>query len=196
MNVHTIIKLPSLILIRGLPGSGKSFLANTILRELGQELVAIIDPDTTDYSSSSYLRLSEQLRDEGVDIKFHPYRYIRAIAHKSIDEDKLIIWNQAFTNLDGFNKTILNLTNYAQDQGKELPLLVVEVDIDDSVARKRIEHRVNSGGHNVPDKELERFKAEYRSFAEEGYNLIRVSGEDSAKKNTQIILDKLTKMAS
>ena len=121
---------PKLVLIRGLPGSVNSFIANLVAKKLGEDKVTLLDPDATDYQSQEYLEMSEELTRQKVDEKFHPYRFLRARAHAGIEKNNIILWNQAFTNLDGFQKTINNLTNYANDEKKQLPLLVVEVNVD------------------------------------------------------------------
>lgn len=92
-----------LLLIRGLPGSGKSYVANVLKEELGNQIV-LLDPDATDYTSAKYKEFSKLKTAEGVDEKFHPYRFLREQAYRAIDNDQIIAWNQAFTNLDGLQK--------------------------------------------------------------------------------------------
>src|SRR5437764_567996 len=111
---------PTLLMVRGLPGSGKSYLAMALSQALGQGNVVILDPDATDYNSPEYLELSKSLSAEGVDEKFHPYRYLRSKAYKAIENNQIIIWNQAFTNLDCFNKTVANLQTYAEEHDAKL----------------------------------------------------------------------------
>ena len=182
---------PTLVLVRGLPGSGKSYLARAISERVGVERVVLLDPDATDYKSDDYQQMSQQLTDDGVDKKFHPYRFLRQQAHKGIETDKLIIWNQAFTNLDGLQKTVTNLQSYAQDHGTHLPLLVVEVTASHSVARQRIADRVATGGHDVPDEEFRRFVGDYRSFASEDFEVISVDGEANIVESVDLVLEKV-----
>src|SRR5690349_20447308 len=102
------ISHPILVLVRGIPGSGKSFLVSEVEKRIGSEHVTILDPDQIDLTSQAYADFSKALTDDGVDAKFHPYRWSRAKAYAGIESNKVVIWNQAFTNLDGFNKTIIN----------------------------------------------------------------------------------------
>jgi predicted ABC-type ATPase len=169
---------PSLVLIRGLPGSGKSYLATALQESLGADQALVLDPDKIDLTSSEYLAFSAALTKEGVDQKFHPYRWSRAQAYDAIDAHKVVIWNQAFTNLDGFNKTIINLQGYATDHGTHLPLLVVEVEVDHGVAKDRVAARAAQGGHDVPRDAFDRFINDYRSFSDEGFTTVVVNGED------------------
>ena len=66
---------PTLILIRGLPGSGKSYLATALQEALGKDIAITLDPDATDYTSRAYTDLSAALTAEGIEEKFHPYRF-------------------------------------------------------------------------------------------------------------------------
>jgi len=185
---------PTLILIRGIPGSGKSHLAVALEASLGKGNVLILDPDKIDLTSKAYADFSDTLTAEGVDQKFHPYRWSRSQAYEAITAHKIIIWNQAFTNLDGFNKTIVNLQTYASEHGTHLPLLVVEVEIDPDTARSRVAARALKGGHNVPQEAFARFINEYRSFSEEGFNTVSVNGEDDASVSVASIKAALEKL--
>lgn len=178
---------PTLILIRGLPGSGKSYLADALRTALGTDNVAVVDPDATDYTSDAYKQMSAALTAEGVDEKFHPYRFTRAQAYDGITSNKIIMWNQAFTNLDGFNKTVVNLQTYASDHGTTLPLLVVEVNVDPDVAKARVAERVAAGGHDVNEEAWTRFIADYGTFAEH-YNTVAVDGGDDVAASVDTVI--------
>lgn len=184
---------PLLILIRGVPGSGKSYLAAALQDKIGAGNVVILDPDKIDLTSQAYLDFSDSLTKEGVDLKFHPYRWSRAKAYKGIETNKVIMWNQAFTNLDGFNKTVINLQGYAADHGTTLPLLSVEVEVNEPVARQRVAKRAEQGGHGVPDEAFARFMNEYTSFADT-YNTVVVHGEDDVEKSVAAVLEALEKL--
>ncbi len=179
---------PILVLVRGLPGSGKSYISK-ILAEKLREKICILDPDSTDYSSDEYKKMTAQLRAEGVDEKFYPYRFLRAQAYEAIETNKIIVWNQAFTNLDMLKKTILNLQTYASEHGKDLKIAVVEVEIDPDLAKKRVKERVSLGGHDVDAETFTRFIADYKSFEDQDFNLVKVHGEDDADKSANKIIE-------
>jgi predicted ABC-type ATPase len=185
---------PTLMLIRGLPGSGKSYLAAALKTALGSDSVLVLDPDATDYESKTYRAHSEQLTTEGVEEKFHPYRFLRAQAYAAIEAHKIIIWNQGFTNLDGFNKTVINLEEYAKGHGTHLPLLVVEVEIAHATAEQRVAQRAAQGGHDVDETNFVRFINDYRSFAGEGFNTVTVQGEDNVQASVATVLRALEKL--
>lgn len=187
MNSNT----PILMLVRGLPGSGKTHVARALQAGLGKGRTLILDPDDIDYESKIYQEHSASLTAEGVDKKFHPYRFLRAKAYEGITAGKIIVWTQAFTNLDGFNKTLLNLQNYAQEHGVHLPLLVVEVEASHAVARKRANEREAQTGRSVPKEVFARFIRDYRSFANEGFNTVTVHGEDDVNTSVKAIMKAL-----
>ena len=182
---------PTLLLIRGLPGSGKSYLAKALRDTLGADNVVLLDPDSTDYESQAYKDMSAALTAEGVEEKFHPYRFVRAQAYQGITDHKIVIWNQAFTNLDGFNKTVVNLQTYAADHGTTLPLLVVEVEVDHDTAKARVAERAAQGGHDVTEENFARFIGDYRSFADEGFTTVSVRGDDDVQTSAQAVLTAL-----
>ncbi len=185
---------PKLVLIRGLPGSGKSYLANAMKDSLGPDKVVTLDPDATDYKSQEYVDFSKALAADGVEEKFYPYRFVRAQAYEGIVKHKIIIWNQAFTNLDGFQKTIANLQAYAADRGTQLPLLVVEVAVNEKTAKARVADRAKQGGHNVPEEAFARFINDYASFADQGYNIVGVNGEDDIASSVAAVTKALQKL--
>lgn len=184
---------PILVLVRGIPGSGKTYLANAVGAELGDQAV-VIDPDATDYDGDEYAAHTKALTEQGVDEKFHPYRFIRAQAHKAIEQGKVVFWTQAFTNLDGFNKTIINLQNHAAEHDMKLPLLVVEVEVEERTARARAAEREAQIGRSVSDEAFERFLNDYKSFADEGFNTVIVHGEDDIDDSVHKVINALEKL--
>ncbi len=182
---------PRLILIRGLPGSGKSYLAAALREALGASRVVILDPDAINYDSKEYTTFSAQLTAEGVEAKFHPHRFLRTRAEDAVRAGKTIIWNQAFTNLGGFTRTIEHLQAYAAQQHTALSLLIVEVEIDHPTAKQRVAQRESQGGHGVNDEVFERFIRDYQSFAEQGHHTVSIHGTNNVQSSVQIVLQAL-----
>lgn len=179
---------PKLVLVRGLPGSGKSYLVAALKDSIGQDEVVVLDPDATDYTSQAYSDFSAKLTADGVESKFHPYRFLRAGAYAGITAHKVIIWNQAFTSLDGFQKTVVNLQTYAADHDTKLAVLVVEVEVPEAVAKQRIADREKQGGHGVSEAAFARFVSDYVSFAGQGYEILRVDGEDDVAVSVKAVM--------
>ena len=190
----THMKLPTLILVRGMPGSGKSHLAAELRHELGNDLVVALDPDATDYGSKEYQAHTERLTQEGVDPKLHAYRFLRGQAYDGIVSGKIIIWDQPFTNLEIFNTMVERLRVHASEHGKELSILVVEVEIDPATATARVMHRKQRGGHGPSDKTLAARISDYRTFAAEGYQTVVVRGDGDVRSSVASVLDALHKL--
>jgi len=180
---------PVLVMIRGLPGSGKSYLATEIVVQMGPDKVEVLDPDATDYTAQEYVSFSKELSSQGVDDKLHPYRYLRSRAYKAIISGKVIIWNQAFTNLDLLDRTIKNLQAFASDHDAELPVLVVEVEINQNIAKERVDSREGQGGHGVSAEAFARFVQDYASFSEYGYETVTVNGDGDVSASANRIAD-------
>lgn len=185
---------PTLIMIRGVPGGGKSYIAAKLQESLGKERVVILDPDAINQTSSEYRDFSQVLTREDVNIKLHPYRFLRSKAYGGITAHKIIIWNQGFIDLDGFNKTVNNLQAYATDHNTRLPTLIVEVEIEEDVAKQRVAQRAAQGGHDVPEEAFGRFISNYASFADEGYTTVTVNGQDEVSVSVSTIINALKEL--
>lgn len=181
-------------MVRGLPGSGKSYLAAALVESLGADNVVALDPDATDYASQEYRDHSKSLSEQGVEEKFHPYRFVRARAHKAIDEHKVLVWNQPFIALDGFEKTIKNLQTYADEHETHLPLLVVEVEAHPDTAKERVATRKEQGGHGPSEGTFQRFIDQYESFADHGYPVVVVHGENDVQHSVAAVVEALEKL--
>lgn len=182
---------PALIIIRGIPGGGKSYLATALQQLIGNDKVAIVDPDTIPRGSDAYNKFSASLTQDGIDQKFHRYRYLRANAYDAITSHHIVIWNQAFMDFDGLKITVERLRSFAADQQLQFPVLIVEVEIDKKTARQRVAARQESGGHDVPVDTFDRFVANYHSFAGKEYPTITVDGQADITLSAKAVFDRL-----
>ncbi len=66
---------PVMILVRGLPGSGKTYIAAELAKAIGLEGVVVLDPDEVDLEGKEYTEHIKQQNEEGVDPKLHLYRF-------------------------------------------------------------------------------------------------------------------------
>jgi predicted ABC-type ATPase len=185
----------TIILIRGLPGSGKSVIAHELQKSLGSDRVVLLDPDTIDFDSPEYKLHSETLAKEGIDNTLHAYRFLRAQAYKGIADNKIVIWNQPFTNLEIFNKMVANFYTQAQEHNMNLNVLVVEVEVDAALAIKRVAARKKAGGHGPTDNTFARFVSDYKSFAHDGYKTVTIQGADDISKSVARIEEELDHLA-
>ena len=182
---------PTVIFIRGIPGSGKSYLASALQESLGDEKVIMLDPDIIDYHSSEYAEHSRALSEEGVDSALHAYRFLRGKAYDAIVKNKIIIWNQPFTNLEIFNKMVGRLRTRATECSTELSVIVVEVSLDPDTAIGRVTERKQAGGHGPSDNTLERRINDYRSFKASGYDVVNVRGDGRVEDSVASIIKAL-----
>lgn len=187
--MNTPFPAPALIIIRGIPGSGKTSIAKALAETLGN--VEHIDPDDVDVASEVYRDFSRSLTAQGVDEKFHTYRYLNAKARQGIDAGNTIIWNQAFIDFKGLLITIERLKEYADEQGVPLPVLVVDVVIDAAVARQRTETRAAQDGRIIDDDVMARFIRDYVPFDQPGYPSLTVQGTDPVATSVATIVDAL-----
>lgn len=178
---------PILILIRGLPGSGKTYVAIKLQERLGKKCVVMLDPDNININSKEYSEHVKAQMAEGVDKSLFLYRFLRAEAYKGIENDRIIIWNQPFTNIEIFNKMIGRLKDHAAEYNKQLSILVVEVEVESSVAKRRILERKRSGGHGPSENTWMRFIKDYKSIAKEGYNTVTVYGNNDVSESVSEI---------
>ena len=182
---------PIMILIRGLPGSGKSYIAVELQKTIGINRVVMLDPDTIDFESQAYIAHTRALTQEGVDDSLHAYRFLRGQAYKGIADHKIIIWNQPFTNLEIFNKMVANFNIQAVENHTHLKILVIEVESDQSLAKERVTQRKQAGGHGPSDETFNRFKNDYQTFATEGYNTVLVHGNSDVNTSVDAVMNAL-----
>lgn len=181
---------PIVILVRGLPGSGKTHVAFALRDTLSEEVI-MLDPDAIDYEGEEYAEhVKQQIADE-VDPKLHAYRFSRAKAYKGIADKKIVMWNQPFTNLEIFNKMVANFRIQAEENNVELPILVVEVQTNPELAKQRVEARKQAGGHGPSGDTFNRFVNDYEPFGPHGYTTVSVNGEDDVAISVQTIMSAL-----
>mgnify|MGYP000290362272 CR=1 FL=1 len=179
---------PTLIIVRGLPGSGKTYVAQKLIQEFARDEIIMLDPDVVDQKSSEYIAHVKQATADGVDPKLHLYRFLRAQAYHGIAACKTIVWNQPFTNLEIFNKMMANMQLQATEHNVDLKVLVVEVSTDPTVAKQRVDARKKSGGHGPSDATFDRFAHDYHSFADAGYKTVSIDGVAAVEDSVVTVL--------
>lgn len=189
-----LVEGPVLIMIRGLPGSGKSYLAEALQDSIGQDRVLVLDPDKIKTRDEEYLKFSDNLSAEGLDKTIHPFRWSRKLACDGVVRGKIIIWNQPFTIRGIFDRLVLFMQNYAKVQNISVPVLNVEVEIDQNSAKNRINDRKKSGGHGPSINTFNKRISEYKSFAD-GYETIVVDGVDRIDKSVNKIIEHLKELS-
>lgn len=183
--------LAVMILMRGLPGSGKSYIASALAEAVDKESIVMLDPDATNYESEEYKKHTKQLTEEGVDASLHAYRFLRGKAYQGIVDHKVILWNQPFTNLEIFKKMIERMQDHALEHKSKLLILIVEVEADPKVAKERIAKRKTEGGHGPSDATFTRFVNDYFTFSHLGYSTVTVNGSDKVSTSVSTVMKAL-----
>lgn len=179
-------KSSTILFVRGIPGSGKTTIAEYIKEALSEKVV-ILDPDLTDYDSEDYQNHIKEQTKQGVDPNLFAYRYLRAQAYDAIAGGKLVIWNQPFSNLEIFNKITARLNEHATKVGVVVNFLIVEVEVDPELAYQRVKKRKSEGGHGPSQDRFDQFVDDYQTFAEEGYEVEVVDGNSSMQAADQVL---------
>lgn len=186
-----VTHLPLLLIVRGLPGSGKTYIAERLVKEFDPQTIISLDPDTIDYESDAFKKhIAEQIA-EGVEPALHDYRFLRAKAYKAIEDHKIIVWNQPFTNLEILKKVTTRLEEHAVEHGTTLDIIIVEVAADPEIAKQRVADRKAQGGHGPDDERFERFVQEYTTAAPLGYTIIPVDGTANVADTVKAIVNNL-----
>lgn len=89
---------------------------------------------------------------------------------------------------------IANLRIKADEHQVALPILLVEVEIDSTVAKKRVAERKQSGGHGPSDATFSRFVNDYKSFKNEGYKTVTVQGDDDIDDIVKQVMNALNEL--
>jgi tRNA uridine 5-carbamoylmethylation protein Kti12 len=180
-----------LCFIRGLPGSGKTYFAKHLFDFIETDQKILLDPDATDYNSKEYKNHVIEQTKEGVDPKLFPYRFLRTQAYDAIEQHKIIIWNQPFSNIDILKKVIARLQEHAQEHDTKLQILFVETDIDPTIAWQRVTDRKNKGGHGPSEEIFKTFVNQYSSVESLGYPTISIDGQKDPVLNIQPVISKI-----
>ena len=187
------VSSPQLIFVRGLPGSGKSFLSCTLARNLGAEHVSVIDPDTIVKDSEEYIDFTSNLttNEPEVDPKFFPFRYLLFKSQQALESKKSVIWNQPFTELDGLRYTISSLVKFAESVNQHVNVIIIDIELTPEVVYARIERRINGGGHGPDLPTFQSFVSKFQESDTLGYKHLTVDGEKPLQTNINLILDRM-----
>lgn len=178
---------PIVVFIRGLPGSGKSYLANKLIKEFKQGQIVSLDPDLIDNNCDEYLQHSKELAKDGVEPNLFPYRFLRSKAYHGIEQGRIIIWDQPFTNVEIFEKLINRLKDHAKKSNKKISFLMVELSIDSKIATQRIKDRLDGGGHGPSEKTFQKFIKDNKNFNSNEIPSVKIDGTNNIIKSVLIV---------
>jgi len=188
---------PRLIVIRGLPGSGKSTVASELQARMSNKTV-LVDPDALDKDSEEYKQFSENLvkSQPSVSEKVHPFRYLLHSAETALKNGNTVIWNQPFTDLDNLEYTIAHLEKQHQgeEQNKPLPVLVVNMEVDPEIAWDRVDKRQSSGGHGMTREKFDSYQTKLQTLnGQFQHQALHVRAEQPVEATVEQVMNHISK---
>lgn len=170
----------ALVLIRGLPGSGKSTLVKRLVKLLEREGNSIVslDPDCVHRDSAELKEYSSHLTALGVPAEIHIYRYLCTQVRRGVESGALTIWDQPFSNREVFESLLRVVAAFDWYPN----ILLVELEIDPPAAYSRVLHRASAGNRKMPPRTFERYVKSYRSFRDLGLPTVTVDGLNTSEE--------------
>ncbi len=178
-EVGELLSKPKVIIfVRGIPGSGKSCLSQKVKDQMPRDYVVLVDPDSVDKNSIDYSDFVENLKKKHPDLdpKVFLYRYLLCLVREKLLEEKLIIWNQPFSDLENLDYTITKVKSFVPE-GRRLNILVVDIEVDKEEARQRVKKRKEEGGHGPDDKYFDKLVCSFQKAESLGYDYLCVKSE-------------------
>ncbi len=191
-----IMKKGLFILLRGLPASGKTTIANNFVK-VSPIAFTSLDPDTVDISSKEYRKfIPKMTKNPSPNVKMYSYLFQKSIA--LLSDEKNVIWQQPWTRLAEVKLTIQNMGYYFTTLGnnvwstdlniilEKLPFgfLVVQVNISTNGCVSRYQQRKGVKDFIRLDKTIRCFQK-----SNLGVPILNIDGADSPIKNAQLLIE-------
>lgn len=187
------------LVIRGLPGIGKSTLAKTIAGGFGQEHCLFLDPDRVDLKLVERSVLLKHPGEEVTDQKLI-YRHLLSKARNALLEGKIVIWDQPWRSLWGIRVTVNKLQEFLAIEGREnlcLRLIILEFAFDQELARHRLQQRLNEGKHGPTPRTFERFVSEFEKADPNEFNVFYLDARKAPAElagQARLIIEKISRV--
>ena len=127
--------MSKLIFIRGIPGAGKSRLAQHI-KNTGKNTYSIVEPESINLISTEKDPIKKKLFKYRVNLK-------SCIGY--LEEDTNVIWAQPWTKISGINTTI---DLVCETYSGPLEILVIDIAIDAEKGWERAQHKLKPDGYS------------------------------------------------
>jgi dephospho-CoA kinase len=146
-----------LIFIRGLPGSGKTSLANELTKKL---TCTIVDPDNIknndlDFTKFCKENYNQAHHKDAILSKKILYRYNFIYAKKQLANNKIVLWVQPWSLLEGIYNTIQRLEDCGLSKSTISPL-VLDITISYRIALIRVSKRYLENTSYISPASLDR----------------------------------------
>lgn len=176
---------PFFLIVRGLPGSGKSTLAEYLEKGTTAERFLRLDPDQVKVEDLNPLELLRK-PEEKIPEQTLKYRFLLKQAQEALSQGKNVIWDQPWRSIWGIRVTHEKLFA-ALDGNQEVEeccfeLIVIELLLDEKLAKQRLEQRLADGKHGPSPNTFERFVAEFEPANPQEFLVFQVDAEQEPAK--------------
>ncbi len=158
--------IPWLIMIRGYPGSGKSVLAQNIKAKIINNCI-LLDPDGIKKENLDRFCRKYRFRSSNDNRK---YRYNFSLAGEKLEKGENVVWDQPFRTFRLLRLCIDRLKSF----GVKFKLLLIELEINKSVAWQRVQKRKKKGGHGPNERKFIQMCKEHEPADPDEFNIIKV----------------------
>lgn len=184
------MKRPVLLIVRGIPGSGKSTLTDQLLKLPSLKDSLRLDPDLVDQNGDEFVKFCQSLPLE-LPIQKQIYRFLLRKAEAALKEQRSVIWEQPWRTLKGLRITLGNLafflTGNADISAAPFQTVIVEINISPQKARKRVASRFQRGEHRLRPETFDQNEWTLEPCDYLGLTVIPVDGTIPPEENRRII---------
>lgn len=134
-----------LIIVRGLPGSGKSTLTKALSNNGIPSPTLVLDPDKVNKHSAEFC---DHIKKQPTNLpeKTLIYRMLLYQTIEALKEDVTVLWEQAWSWREGIEITIEKISRALCEQEQPI-ILIFELVLCINTAQKRVEERFRQGKH-------------------------------------------------
>src|SRR3990167_8779751 len=161
-----------LMIIRGLPGSGKSTLVDGLLRLTDLSGARRLNPDFVQVNSTEFVEFC-LVRPKDLPLKKLIYRFLLYSACEELAAGCQVIWEQPWRKLELLQLTLenINVRGYHLPETASYPftIAIVETRLSENEARRRVVSRYKAGQHRLTSEDFTAFGQALDSF--DGLNL-------------------------
>ncbi|MDO8728909.1 MAG: AAA family ATPase [bacterium] len=186
------------MIIRGLPGSGKSTLVDRLVRLTDLSGAKRLDPDLVEVNAPEFTRFCIT-RPKDLPLKKLIYRFLLSSACEELSVGGQVIWEQPWRKLELFRLTLenINVRGYHLSEIADYPFVIaiVEIYLPTDEVYRRVASRYQAGQHPLTTEDFADFVQSSDSF--DGLNLPMLIVDGTLPLTTQVdsVVDFLRKVS-